>query len=415
MRKKTDVADLRLGMYVEDLDRPWMETPYLLQGVHLRTFKDLEEIQRLCQYVYVDTDRSFTIDTPEEKARDVPTLQLHPPRKVPKLPIHRANYEDSIAFEEEAPRAANVHHEVKALLENMEHDVRSGHSIDSKATRAAVTQLVESVVRNPDAMMWHTQLKRKDEYTALHSLNVCVFALAFGRHLGLSRDVLNELGLGALLHDVGKLRIPLEILNKAGPLTEKEMDLMRHHPLFGAEVLRQSEGLSEQVIDIARSHHERADGSGYPHGLTLEKIGPLAQLVSVVDYYDAMTSDRVYRNGVASTQVTKLLYETRGHLFEASVVEEFIRCLGIFPVGSLVELHSGEVGIVVSLNRRWHLRPKLLLVLDAEKHPYQPLHMVDLAALGERVGAHQIAHALDPGSYGINVRDYVPMIKPGKH
>jgi putative nucleotidyltransferase with HDIG domain len=231
----------------------------------------------------------------------------------------------------------------------------------------------------------------------------------------LSRETLNELGLGALLHDVGKLRIPQEILTKTGQLTPEEMDLMRKHPEFGVEVLRQSEGLSPEVIDIARSHHERADGSGYPHGYILEKISPLARLVSVVDYYDAMTSDRVYRNGVASPQVTKLLYETRGHLFEARLIEEFIRCLGIFPVGSLVELQSGEVGIVVALNRRWHLRPKLMLVLDAEKHVYEPLHMVDLAALGDNVGTRQIMHVLEPGSYGVNIRDYVHVIALGKH
>lgn len=414
MRKKTDVADLRLGMFVEDLDRPWIETSYPLQGLHLRTYKDIEQIQRLCRYVYVDTDRAFDFESPEEQAKEIPALQLHPPRPLPSLPTGPASYQDLVAFEQEVPHASDLHRRVKALLEDMEQDVRSGRSIDSEGARAAVTQMVESVVRNPDAMMWHTYLKRKDEYTALHSLNVCVYALAFGRHLGLARATLNELGLGALLHDVGKLRIPQEILTKSGALSEEEMELMRQHPDFGVEILRQSPELSPEVVDIAHSHHERADGSGYPRGLTLEKIGPLPQLVSIVDYYDAMTSDRVYRNGVASPQVTKLLYETRDHLFAARLIEEFIRCLGIFPVGSLVELQSGEVGIVVSLNRRWHLRPKLMLVLDAEKHRYDPLHMVDLGALGDQVGTRQIMRVLDPGSYGVNIRDYVHEIALGK-
>jgi putative nucleotidyltransferase with HDIG domain len=414
VRKKIDVADLRLGMYVEDLDRPWIETPFLLQGLHLRTAKDIDQIQRLCQHVYVDTDRCFDFESPEARAQEVPVLQnAKPSSKAKSLPEAQAVYDDRVSFEEEAQTASELHHQVKSLLDDMEHDIRAGRSIDTDSARQVVSQLVESVVRNPDALMWHTQLKRKDQYTALHSLNVCIFALAFGRRLGFPVETLNELGLGALLHDAGKLRIPVEILNKPGKLTAAEMDLMRHHTQYGVEVLRQAKGLSEVVIDVAYSHHERADGSGYPRGLPLEKISPLARLVSIVDYYDAMTSDRVYRHGVSSPKVTKLLYETRGRLFEAHLIEEFIQCLGIFPVGSLVELQSGEVGIVVSVNGRWHLRPKLVLVRDAHKRPYQPLHVLDLSKLGNAAGSHQILHVLDPGSFGVDVRDYVHEIVLG--
>ena len=252
-----------------------------------------------------------------------------------------------------------------------------------------------------------SQLKNRDEYTTQHSLNVSIFSILFGRHLGLPERQMRTLGYGALLHDIGKMRVPLEILNKPGRLTDKELALLKKHPEYGRDILSEGEGIPSSVIDIVYSHHERIDGSGYPQGLMGEEISRNVYIVAIADVYDAETSDRSYRMGISPHEALSLMYGLMPQTFPSELVEEFIRCLGIYPVGSVVELDSGEVCVVMTVNRRMSLRPLLVMVLDRNKQPLPAYKMLDIEIHAQAGSDVKIKKILQPDSYGIDVKKVI--------
>jgi HD-GYP domain-containing protein (c-di-GMP phosphodiesterase class II) len=232
-------------------------------------------------------------------------------------------------------------------------------------------------------------------------------SLVFGRHLGLNEAELRELGHGALMHDIGKMKVPLEILNKVTRLTDEELTELKRHAEYGYDMLKGSEHISAQALDIVRSHHERVDGSGYPRGLKGEEIGHFAMLVSVVDVYDAITSDRVYHMGISPHEALSLMYGWTPHSFLRELIESFIKCLGIYPIGSIVELDTGEVGVVMTMNLAQRLRPIITLVLDAEKKPYPVRKLLNLASFTGKDWSLNIKRILQSNAYGIDVRSLV--------
>lgn len=407
--KKIEIWDLKVGMYIRELDRPWLETPFLLQGLWVNSPSDVEEVKRYCKYVYIDPDKGRDVDDSD--------LTLVGPKlyvaqtggqkliKVDKSPVYKVH----VRFESEISVAKNIHTQATHVVHNMYDDVRMGKSINTEGAKATVSSVVDSIIRNPDAQVWLTQLKDKDEYTAIHSLNVCILSLAFGRHLGFSREMLNELGLGALLHDLGKIRVPAQVLNKPGKLTSDEFKLMRLHPVYGKEILTTTKGLSSNVIDIAYTHHERMNGSGYPHGLSADQISLYGRMVAIVDIYDAITSQRVYHHGIHSMDAMKQLYELRRTDLDNKMVEQFIQCLGIYPVGSVVELVCGAIGIVVSINRERRLKPKILLVMNEQKKFITPTRIIDLAKFDSSKFGTQfdVKNVVQASEHGINILDYV--------
>jgi HD-GYP domain-containing protein (c-di-GMP phosphodiesterase class II) len=407
VHKKVLVENLELGMYVDKLDRPWLETTFPLKGVMLHTPEDIEAVRKVCKYVYIDP----------EKGRDVtpPRDQLHfatgkkpatTKRKAPVLRVVDYDAKERVPFQEELPHAKEFHQRARSLIDSLHSDIRAGRSINAEGAKVVVSGMVDSIMRNPDALLWLAELKSVDEYTAIHSLNVCILSLAFGRHMGLAPEDLHELGLAAL-HDLGKVKVPQEVLQKPDRLTAEEFDVMKQHPVHGLDILQQCEGLSPEVLEVAYSHHERSQGQGYPRGLTLAEMNLFSRMVAIVDFYDALTSDRVYRAGLSSAEVNRLLYEGRGREFDPALVEEFISCLGIFPVGSVVELDSGEVGIVISANPKRRLKPTVMLVLNADKRRYQPLRMANLWQLDVHQVSKEIKRVLEPGTHGIYARDFV--------
>ncbi len=399
--KKLDVKDLQLGMFVAKLDRPWLETPFLLEGLHLKTQEDIEAIRKICQYIYIDTDKGqdFT-DTQINTAVSTPNKH--------QIKNHQTTKTSGTSpIDEELPRATELQHQANNLLDTMRDDIRAGNSINAEGAKTVVKGMVDSIIRNPGALLWLAQIKDTDEYTATHSINVSILAIAFGQHLGLSPDTLHELGLGAMLHDLGKIKIPPEILQKPGRLTEQEFNVIKRHPKYGAEILRHTKGLSDAVIDVAHSHHEQANGEGYPRGLKTGQISLFARITQTVDFYDAVTSNRVYRPGKSSADVTHALYENQGNIFDAELTEKFIRFLGIFPIGSLVELDTQEVGIVLSVNPARSLKPTLLMVLDKSKKKCHPLRITNLWQLDTHDITMNIKRILRPGTHGIQVSDYI--------
>jgi len=407
MKQKIDVADLRIGMYIVDIDRPWLDSPFLFQGFPIESQKDIDWVQRTCHYVYIDAKQAINLTPP--KSSEIRPVRHTATEKAIRRLARKSKYQNQASFIEEFKPARTIRFKAKAYLETIFEDIRLGRSVDTEGAKEVVRSMVDSITRNPDAELWFTQLRKKDEYTADHSLNVCVLTLVFGRHLNFTESVLNELGIGALLHDIGKMRIPINVLNKPGPLTEDELALVRKHPTFGAEILKKTSGVSQTAVDIAYCHHERVDGEGYPRGLKADEISLFSKMVAVVDVYDAITSNRVYHHGMSPCDALRNMYQWQHKDFDESLVEDFIQCLGIYPVGSVVQLNTNEIGIIMNDNKEHRLKPTVMLVLDKKQYPLFPTHMVNLAHHDENHGgtAHFIKKVFGPDECPFDLTQHI--------
>ena len=409
-------------MYVVDLDRPWRETRFMFQGFEVRSQEDLDKLKRTCQFVYILTDYNpLAPPKPAVKNLQVTKTDLTAEQETGALAVSRFLHEDrSIAkhwrrdettLEQELPQAQKIESGARTVLYSILDDARFGNSVNTSAAKKAVVDITESVIRNPDAMMVLTQLKDADQYTALHCLRVCILAVTFGRHLQMTREELNLLGLGALLHDIGKMKVPLDILNKPGRLTDEEFTVMQSHVPEGLKILQNSSGVTPLSLQVVERHHERYGGAGYVNHMTGDAIGAFGLVSAIVDCYDAITSDRIYHNGMPAYEALTSMYNWRGQDFHPRLVEQFIQCMGIYPIGSLVELNNGAVGVVVSINRGRSLRPKLVLVLDPLKSRYAPPRIVNLGQepFTDSNFPIEIQKVLPPGTYGINPTEYLPI------
>ena len=378
-------------MYVYELDRPWRETSFLFQGFEISNQQQLEALRQCCRSVTilkVETDHRVAFQREPgatgAAAATLPTLHRSPgvEREVYKINNHpnaRSVYPDATSMPEEVDKVRDTFIESRLLVQELLHDAKLGRSVNYPGAKLAVASMAESVIRNPDALMCFAQLKRKDEYTALHSLRVCILALAFGRQLDMPRDQLEMLGLGALLHDIGMVKVPEEILAKPEALTPAESDLMKQHVAWGADILYASHQIPSAAIEVVTSHHERHDGSGYLHGLRGEQISDFGMIGAIVDHYDAVTSDRVYHGAISAHSALMQLYGWRNTLFSAPLAEKFIQCLGIYPIGSAVELNSGDIGVVAAINREQRLKPHVMLVYHADRQPYAEMPIANIA------------------------------------
>lgn len=410
-------------MYVSELDRPWTSTSFLFQGFEISDEATLQELKDTCEFVYIDTekagDTAEKAKTAQPQAIEYATVTELSIDTTPDLqyvlegPPTKKRWSPEIStLEEELPKARRIESETRTVLYNTLEDVRLGRTIDSEATKAVIADMVESIIRNPDAMGVLSQLKDADEYTALHSVRVCILALTFGRHLDMTREDLNLLGVGALLHDVGKMRVPVEILNKKGRLTEEEFEIMKSHVPLGVEVLQRSPGIPRASIEVAANHHERYAGGGYANGQQGDNIGVFGMIGGVVDCYDAITSDRSYHKGMTAYDALSKMYQWRNTAFHPGLIEQFIQCMGVYPIGSIVELSTGAIGVVATVNRERRLKPRVALILNSNKQPYDAVKVVDLMSEATRnpTGAPEIKKVIPAGEYGIMPADYLPLI-----
>jgi len=392
---KIHVSDLRIGMFVSKLDRDWLETPFLVQGFLIESAEDANIVADYAEYVWVDQVQSRWIP-PEQRETLSPITR-------PK----RATYVNKVPAEQEHGKAIRAFRQARQLTRGILDDIRLGNAIDTEQARATVSDCVDSVLRNPDALLWMTKIRSQDAYTAEHCLNVCILAIAFGRHLGLAESELQKLGLCGLLHDVGKMRVTPEVLNKPGGLTPKEFSQIKAHTVHGRNLLLSTPGVTDAVVDVAYSHHERMDGRGYPRKLPASGISRYARIIALVDAYDAMTADRCYAPAIATTQALKNIYKDRGTHFDPDLALEFIKSIGLYPPGTLVQLRNEQVGIVLETNRRYRHLPKVILV---HKGPEPLAHQrvvnlseVERGTLGEEF---LIKRALKDGSFGVSLREF---------
>lgn len=380
MKQRVDINALRIGMFVSELDRPWLETPFLFQGFLIETQDELAALQEICDYVYVDTSRS---------AGEAQTSKgsIDPERFI-------ADYQD-------VTRSAEP---VRLGMIKTIDDHRLGRMVETDPLKETVVALLGGILNNPEAALWLTRIRESDELTAAHSINVAVLSIAFAHHLGVPAEQLHAIGLGAMLHDIGLTAVSCEILGKTDVLTGDEYDVVRRHPVDGLFSVRKSSALPQITRDIIRSHHERLDGSGYPDGLSADDIPQHVRIVGLVDTYDAMVSDRVYRKGMQPSDVLVELSRNAESTFGKTLVQAFIRCVGIYPPGTVVRLNTGAVGIVIASNQEARLQPLVMLLRDPEGQPFEHRHVVDLSHVEQKTGTRwAIMSAVDPADHGIDI------------
>jgi HD-GYP domain-containing protein (c-di-GMP phosphodiesterase class II) len=437
-RIKVDTLNLERGMYVALLDRPWLETPFLFHGFEVREDSELDLLRKFCKHVYVDPDRGslsrdrvLAAHRPDSRPKD-PFAEPAPRRLTGRslsgargllarlLRLDRSGrlaarlnggkrYSNSVPTREEAPRAAHAYGLAVDAMNEVLDDVRRGAGIRIDRLKQAVEPIIDSVLRNQDAMAWLVYLRKRDEYAWHHSIASCVWAVILGRHLDFDRLGLQTLAIGGLLLDVGKTLIPDSITNKEGPLTEQELEIMRMHVAYGVELARKTPGMSNAILAMISSHHERHDGSGYPEGLAGSDIPVYGRISGLVDCYDAMTTKRSYADAKSSYIAIRELNLMAGTKFQRDLVEQFVQALGMFPTGTIVELNTGEVGIVIEQNRVRRLRPKLMLLLDSDKQRFPEAQTLDLDRFSSDEGhrsATWIVQGHEPGAFGINPKDY---------
>ena len=390
---KIHISELMIGMYVSKLDRPWLETPFLMQGFIVETLDDIDTIAAYAEHVWIDAVRQVWIP-PEERA------QL-------KSSTKKVNYVNKVDVKLEHQQALGVYRAARQLTRTFLDDVRLGGVINTKEAKATVKDCVDSILRNPDALIWMSKIRSQNEYTAEHCLNVCIYSIAFGRHLGMSEADLEKIGLCGLLHDVGKMRIPNEVLNKPASLTEKEFKIMKAHTVHGRNLLMASPGIHDSAIDVAYSHHEKIDGTGYPRQLPSSGISEFSRIVAIVDAYDAMTADRCYSESRPSTEALKIIFKDRGTHFDERLALEFIKCIGLYPPGTLVELVNGLIGIVLETNKKYRHLPKIIAI-NQQNTPLKKSLLIDLDEV-EKGGLDKsflIKQAHKDGAFGVSIKEH---------
>jgi putative nucleotidyltransferase with HDIG domain len=406
MIKKTKVDRLKVGMFVTELDRPWIETPFLRTRFVLKSPQQIAQLREYCSYVHIDTDKG--IDADDEA--DLAQVNAQVPDEMSQLSSNgsSAKAQSEKSFDVEIHQALEVRSKTKQVVERMLEDVRIGRSIDSTEAREAVENIMDSITRNREALVCLTQLKNRDEYTSIHSMNVCILCIAFARHLGLNEEQTRIIGVGALLHDLGKMLVPLEILNKPGKLTSEEFEIMKNHVLLGAELLKDTPGIPPRSLRVAMEHHERFKGGGYPRGLSEGQISLVGQLAAIVDVYDAITSDRVYHNHMHPHDAIKRMYEWSERDFNRALLEKFIKCIGIYPLGSLVEVNKADIGFVISSNMSSALKPDVLLVMDGQRKRYAAPHKISLTDKGNAAKKDKwvITRVLDAVEEGVRMDSF---------
>ena len=388
IREKVSVHNLLVGMYVVELDRPWTDTPFLFQGFLISSEEEIDQLRQYCEYVFIDVTQTNV--TFKDKQKTKTTIQN---RRIYKVPI-----------EKELEVAVGHYDYAKTTVDNALNALRFSHDLDTVEIKSAVKNCVKSVINNPNALLWLTQIKDKDNYTAEHSLRVSIMSVALGRELDLMEKELEDLGMAAMLHDVGKIKIPNEVLNKEGSLSNEEYLLIKTHAEHGRNLLQSKSDVPPITVDVAYNHHEQLNGKGYPRGISAEKIPYFAKIVSVVDAFDAITSDRVYSDARSTLEAMRILYDCRGTQFDEEIVRAFIRLVGIYPPGHIAELTNGEVGIILSCPRNNKLRPKVIIV----RNKLCQERVIDLSQTEkDRDGKPlRVKEIYTDGKYGIFLQEY---------
>jgi len=432
-RIKIDTANVAKGMYVAQLDCSWLVTPFIQRGFEVSNDNELELLRKFCKFVYVDASRSTvsekdiesahndsgSIADPFSETRIQRIRTSSPPAKsiwrifrflkpsAAKQKPSKSTEFNSVAVE--APLAMDAYVAARAAMEQVVKGVEKGRPINIDLLHHGVAPMIESVQRNADAMAWLGFMRKRERGAFVYTMTRAVWAVIMGRSMGLEGRRLSNLVVGALLLDIGNVQIPETISGKDGPLTQEEFDIVKMHVDYGIEIIEKSPGISQEILDMVRFHHERLDGSGYPQGCEGDEIPPFGRIAGVIDSYDAMISKRPYASQKCAYDAVRTLNQSAGVEFQKEVIEQFTRAIGMFPTGSLVELNTGEVALVVQQDRHHRLRPVVMVLRDASKQPVPSGKEIELSKLPDKPGhkkARWIVGGFEAGSFNIDPRDY---------
>jgi putative nucleotidyltransferase with HDIG domain len=407
MIKKIKVEELKTGMYIHDFNCGWLNHPFLTNSMLVNND---EIIKRTVDYgireVYIDTNKGYDVgDAPTEEEV---TREIHAEiGRIAECEQEKVN-RDPIPLQEEFVKAKEIKDEAKKAVQDIMDDARFGRQIETEKVEHIVDEMIDSIFRNQDALISLGRIKKKDEYTYMHSVSVGVLMISFGKHLGYDVSLLKEVGIGAMLHDIGKMMVPETVLTKEGKLTADEFAMMKKHAEFGRELLEKTQSMPPHAFNIAAQHHERMDGTGYPLGLKGEEISCYSKAAAIADVYDAMTSKRCYQDKYLPTEVLKKLYEWSSYHYDRSLVQQFIRCVGIYPVGTLVLLESGLAGIVIKHGEKNLLHPVVRAVFNTKNGNFLRVpYDIDLAGASGAGGEDRIKCHESPDRYGIRLEMYL--------
>jgi HD-GYP domain-containing protein (c-di-GMP phosphodiesterase class II) len=403
---KLDISLVKVGMYVSSLDRPWIDTPFLLEGFLIQEEDEITLLNEYCSYVYVDPDRGIVDLSYNDSAVKLKSNQylerfLRDGKK-------RVEYKDTKTVKEELPVATEAFEKASAQVANIMDSIRDGENLKLEDIKGVVEPILESIVRNAEAYMLLSMMHKKNKYAYTHSVDNCALAVAFGRYMGLPKKELKSLAIGLLMMDMGNIRIPQPILNKSGKLTKGEYSVIKKHVGHSIDILKSIDGMNEDIINIALTHHERFDGSGYPNGLFSTQIPVYGRMAAIIDCYDAMTSNRPFSSAKSPYSALQNIYNWRGSAFQPELVEQFLQCMGAYPTGTIIEMTDGKVGIVLSQNPTQRMRPVIMLLLDEDKKQLREYKTIDLKNQYEDSSGESlnIRCGLDPGEYGIDPTEY---------
>lgn len=420
--KKVDVNSLVKGMYISRLDRPWIETSYPIEGFYIQDDNDIRQLRNQCRSVYIDVDLTKLHIDISEIAVNPGTNMAHtslPPAAEAKktqqlrktLKAQNPLYTERTPFEKEFKTASKLYETVIQGASEVLREITSEKAINVKKIHQTAGQMVDSIIRNPDAFLWLSRLRAKDTHSHNRSVRAAIWAIAFGRHLSLSKKELNELSIAVLLSNIGKARLPRELLEKSEQLHGEALKSYQKHVQISVQLLKKMAMFSSGIINTIAAHCERYDGSGYPRQLAGEAIPFPAQIAGLVSYYEKLTNQRISQNSLDATRAMEHLYQLRDKKFQSELIEEFIQSIGIYPAGSLIELNSREVAVIVEQNEQQRLLPTVIILRDAQKKPVKKLKILDLSSLQGRDGSRpKIINSIPLGSYNIDSEEIINCI-----
>jgi len=426
LKDKVPVANIKVGMYICKLDRPWLDTPFPFQGFYLRTKGEIDDVQRFCDYVYIDAEKGTQTYKESEINKPSPLLvkerlamkkgKCVKSSDLRKFSLNIGKYDEGTKpFKREIKNAKSLFSDLTHSIEQLSFDLRVGKGLNLSHTKQVTKKVVSSVIKNPNTMVWLSRLREKGEYTYNHSLRSSVLATVFGRHLGLSEVDLVALASGVLLADIGKTKIKRRLLNKSEPLSNSEKIMMRSHVETGVEMLA-SQNVDHTTLVIVETHHERFNGTGYPYGLVGTEIPFFGQIAGLVDLFDAMTTKKPYGKHVTSAQAMDWLYTQKDKMFSGKLIEDFVQAIGLYPAGTLVELTDTSIGLVVSHNPEKRLRPEVFLLKDFNNDNQPGKKAIDLSkrAFLSKVDRPMVKRALLPEEINLSTEKLAKTINQNR-
>lgn len=390
--KTIPTAQLKPGMFVQKVIKQTGNIRIKSQG-WVKTQSGIDKlIKSGVLEVEIDPDRMLITEKVEKKLTSTAKHKIKP--RDPWLTTHSA--------EQEMGKAKKLYDEAKNLQTKAFDDIESGRTVDVAPFKELASGFIDSVFRNQDALACITQMRQKDAYLLEHSINVSILMSIFAKHLNIEKSLIEELATGALLHDIGKIKIPDAILNKPGRYSDEEFKVMQNHALFSKEILEDA-GLTGIAVDIAGMHHERLDGKGYPFGKKGDEISQYVRMASIVDVYDALTAERVYKAGMEPIKAFKILKQGCPDSFDGELLNKFIQCIGIHPVGTLVKLSSQKVGLVTQSNPTTPLKPVVKTFFNVKHGRYTEVQDIDLS---NKKIQDALESAVKPKQYNIDLEGF---------